>query len=406
MKKSVVVLVCLIATLCSPPPARATHFSDIVRGRILLDVEQNGEAWYVYPPSLERHYLGRPADAFAIMSELGLGISNADLERIPTGQEPGEGDLALRERVSGRILLQVEENGEAWYVYPVNTRRYFLGRPADAFEIMNNLGLGITSANLAHIPIAGESLATTNGDAHALRDFTLTNDRGSFPVHVISLRRDRFEMITDTAESQDCASNCDALELKDYVDEHGAFAAIHGTYFCPPDYSACDKKTNTFLPPVFNTGLDRLINEDTLRFHNRPMIASDTNGELYYFHRSSAFGDSVADFEDAKQTELQAAIGNWPSLVENGFSVVANEPSESGFLVPATRGGIGWNDDHVFLVIAGGATMDDFASIFLSLGADDAMNLDGGGSATLYYDGAYRFGPGRDLPNAILFQEK
>ena len=36
----------------------------------------------------------------------------------------------------GRILLQVEENGEAWYVYPENRLRYYLGRPDDASALM------------------------------------------------------------------------------------------------------------------------------------------------------------------------------------------------------------------------------------------------------------------------------
>lgn len=38
----------------------------------------------------------------------------------------------------GRILLQVEGNGEAWYVSPGDGKRYFLGRPADAFRIMRD----------------------------------------------------------------------------------------------------------------------------------------------------------------------------------------------------------------------------------------------------------------------------
>lgn len=47
--------------------------------------------------------------------------------------------------------------------------------------------------------------------------------------------------------------------------------------------------------------------------------------------------------------------------------------------------------------------MYDFASIFKALSATNALNLDGGGSATLYYNG-YKFGPGRNLPNAIIFK--
>ena len=176
-------------------------------GRILLEVEKNGEAWYVSPDNLMRHYLGRPEDAFALMRGRGVGITNADLARIPvgfcddavkcgpagadtdgdglpdlledalgtdktkadsdgdghsdkeelaTGYDPlGPGvlpvDTVFAARQKGKIFLQVEARGEAWYVYPADNKRYFLGRPRDAFNLMRALGLGITTDDLAKI---------------------------------------------------------------------------------------------------------------------------------------------------------------------------------------------------------------------------------------------------------------
>jgi len=40
-----------------------------------------------------------------------------------------------------------------------------------------------------------------------------------------------------------------------------------------------------------------------------------------------------------------------------------------------------------------------------SLGAENAMNLDGGGSVAMVYNGSYKVGPGRNLPNAIIFAQ-
>ena len=117
-----------------------------VSGRILLDVEKNGEAWYVNPVDQRRYYLGRPDDAMNIMKSLGLGISNSNFNLLAS-------DEALRSRLGGRILLQVEENGEAHYVSPTDLNSHYLGRPADAFRIMSDLGLGISSFNLSTIPI-------------------------------------------------------------------------------------------------------------------------------------------------------------------------------------------------------------------------------------------------------------
>lgn len=67
----------------------------------------------------------------------------------------------LAQRLSGKILLQVEQNGEAWYIYPDNQQRYYLGRPEDAFRIMRTLGLGVSDADLNRIPISPNSLLSS-----------------------------------------------------------------------------------------------------------------------------------------------------------------------------------------------------------------------------------------------------
>src|SRR3989339_24299 len=59
----------------------------------------------------------------------------------------------LAERLSGKILLQVEDAGQAWYVEPGTGKRAFLGRPDDAFRIMRELGLGISDVDLNTIGI-------------------------------------------------------------------------------------------------------------------------------------------------------------------------------------------------------------------------------------------------------------
>lgn len=109
-------------------------------GRILLAVEDVGQAWYVNPVNEQRYSLGSPDDAWLIMRSLALGISNADLARpIPS-------------RLAGRILLAVEDHGKAYYVDPLTMKLHYLGRPADAFRVMSELGLGISNMDLSKIP--------------------------------------------------------------------------------------------------------------------------------------------------------------------------------------------------------------------------------------------------------------
>lgn len=58
------------------------EYPNNVVGKILIDVDKKGRAHYVYPKDHKGYYLGRPSDAFAIMREKGLGISNADLSKL------------------------------------------------------------------------------------------------------------------------------------------------------------------------------------------------------------------------------------------------------------------------------------------------------------------------------------
>ncbi|MDP3043473.1 MAG: hypothetical protein Q8N21_03650 [bacterium] len=141
---------------------RGIQFFSRISGRIILRVEKDGQAYYVPPvPSGKMgkfFYLGRPDDAFNIMRGQGVGISNKNLEKIPVADDNCPSyvpkcnkieahDISYAKKQNGKIFLQVENNGEAWYVHPVNSKRYYLGRPEDAFNIMRNLGLGVSEAD-------------------------------------------------------------------------------------------------------------------------------------------------------------------------------------------------------------------------------------------------------------------
>lgn len=129
--------------------------SSFLSGRILLQVEDKGQAWYVNPLNGSRYYLGRPDDAFNLMRALGLGVSNTDLISFQSRLAPA--------RLSGRILLQVQDKGQAFYVSPLDLKLYYLGRPQDAFNLMRAQALGISNADLARIPIyAGSGDGQTN----------------------------------------------------------------------------------------------------------------------------------------------------------------------------------------------------------------------------------------------------
>jgi hypothetical protein len=140
-----------LALSLAPSPASAATMAELMKGKILLQVEANGEAWYVNPVDLRRYYLGRPDDAFKIMRELGLGATHQFITSY----------TYYPARLSGRILIDVGDSGKAYYIYPADRKAYYLGKPADAFDVMRKLGKGISNVDLAKITASDE--VSTNG---------------------------------------------------------------------------------------------------------------------------------------------------------------------------------------------------------------------------------------------------
>lgn len=128
-------------------PVLAQTLSNRLAGRILLQVESRGEAWYVNPLDEKRYYLGRPDDAFALMKRLSLGISEAEFASWNKGAPVW---------AKGRLFLRPESRGEAYYV-DLNQRWHYLGRPLDAWLLFRAQGLGITNSDLAKIVIAPQT---------------------------------------------------------------------------------------------------------------------------------------------------------------------------------------------------------------------------------------------------------
>ncbi len=185
--------------------ASAATTAQRMGGYILLQVESKGEAWYVDPVTFTRSYLKDGGVAYGALRQFGLGIKTADLNKIPVGVEArfsdtdtdgdglsdkleeglktdstkadsdsdgvsdgkevlqnntnplGQGSLAydagLISRLKGRILLQIESRGEAWYLNPKDGKRYYMKDGDAAYQIMRFLSLGITNDNLSTIPV-------------------------------------------------------------------------------------------------------------------------------------------------------------------------------------------------------------------------------------------------------------
>jgi len=223
---------------------------------------------------------------------------------------------------------------------------------------------------------------------------TVATEKGNFSASVLSIDLNSARMITDTGNDSDCADNCTAMSLADYVARNGGFAGVNGTYFCPPEYPECASKKNSFDFSVYNTRLGKWINQGMLSWGNRAIVYFDGGG-AHYQQNAAGFGGG-----------LTAGIVNYPGLVSGGQ--VQIDDNQSGLSDKqrsvGTKVGIGVRGSkNIMVVIGRSVNMQQFAYIFKSLGADGALNIDDGGSTALYYNGSYKAGPGRALPNAVIF---
>jgi len=109
----------------------------------------------------------------------------------------------------------------------------------------------------------------------------------------------------------------------------------------------------------------------------------------------------------------RTAIGGGPTLLHGGTAM-----SFSGFQMRHPRSAIGWNKDYIFLVevdgrqrgLSIGMTLPELADYMLKLGCEEAMNFDGGGSATLWVMGNVMNSPseGQERPaaNSLVLVQK
>jgi len=223
---------------------------------------------------------------------------------------------------------------------------------------------------------------------------SLKTSNGTFTIDVVAANLNSTSVITDTANTSNCSNNCPTKSLLSYTQSNGGYAAIHGTYFCPPDYASCAGKVSSYDFPVYNSNLKKWLNEDKLFWSNRAMMAFTSGGAVFYPQANSY----------SALSGIKAAIVNYPGLLYNGANIVGNYTLTSAQYNKGYRGGIGVKGSTLYFVVARSASVPDMATIMKALGVTHALNLDGGGSSALVYKGSYKVGPGRSLPNAIVLK--
>lgn len=245
----------------------------------------------------------------------------------------------------------------------------------------------------SEITIMTNIAANNNPPASGYSRQRVTADVGEFMVDIISADLGSTRVIVDTASDNDCGNNCPVLSLGDYVSRNGAFAGINGSYFCPSTYPSCAGKSNSFDLLVMNKN-KHYFNSDNNVYSNNPAVIF-INGSIRFVGHGSEWG---------RDTSVDGVLMNYPLLVQ-GKQIVFGGNDDPKMGSKGTRCFIANKGNTVFIGIVYNATMAESAHVLHTMDMDNAMNLDEGGSTALWF-GGYKAGPGRNIPNAILFIRK
>jgi exopolysaccharide biosynthesis protein len=114
--------------------------------------------------------------------------------------------------------------------------------------------------------------------------------------------------------------------------------------------------------------------------------------------------------DDAFWNSLDNAVGAGPALILDGAIDIDFE-GEKFFeqkirVNSAARSAIGYMPNGTVVVVTTNATIEDLAQLMYKLGCYEAMNLDGGASSGMWYEGAYIRKPGREISNALIIKYK
>lgn len=218
-------------------------------------------------------------------------------------------------------------------------------------------------------------------------------DSGSFMVDIISADTASTKVIVDTASDSDCSNDCPVLSLSEYIKRNNAFAGVNGSYFCPSTYPSCAGKTNSF---------------DLLAMNYKKTYFNSGNN-VYSTNPAVIFGDGYVRFvahasEWGRDTSPNGVLSNYPLLLMGGEIKFSGDGDEK----KTSRGGrsfVANKGSTVYIGVVFSATVAESANVMKALGFENAINLDDGGSTALWY-GGYKAGPGRNIPNAILFIKK
>lgn len=110
-----------------------------VSGMILLDINSNGEAWYVNPDNKQKYYLGNPDQAYTVMKELSITINEDNLNKYLKKSFPI--------KYSGKFIQDNQQENKIYYINVDDKKGYPIQNPDEAFALIQKMALGVRNGD-------------------------------------------------------------------------------------------------------------------------------------------------------------------------------------------------------------------------------------------------------------------
>ncbi|WP_136608582.1 phosphodiester glycosidase family protein [Paenibacillus dokdonensis] len=214
----------------------------------------------------------------------------------------------------------------------------------------------------------------------------------SFSVQMVTVSLMHPQVQMDVVLAGNTPGNVE--DLSSIAKRSGATVAINGTFF------------NAYTSGSYKAPYGYILSKGDIKMSSpgdqRAIFTYDEN------HLVSLIAGS--DFKDKfGQGLIEGGLQAGPRLLVDGK--VSLNVKQEGFKDPkiltggGARSALGITKDHkLILLTTGGATIPQLAEIMRQAGAYQAMNLDGGASSGLYFNGKYLTTPGRKISNAIVIK--
>lgn len=245
----------------------------------------------------------------------------------------------------------------------------------------------------AAFQIPANATQSNTAPANGYQRQVVKTNFGEFLVDIVAADLNSTRVVVDTAFDGTCTNDCPVLSVGDYAARSGAYAAVNGSYFCPADYPSCADKKNSFDT--------LLMNKNKVYFNSDNNVYSTVPAVIFAGTSARFVGRSL---EWGRDTGVDAVIANQPLLVLNGQVVFGgdDEVKRSG---QGSRSFVGASGSTAYIGVVHNVNAAQMARVLQTMGIQNALNLDSGGSTALWA-GGYKVGPGRNIPNAILFLHK